>query len=612
MSDKHVIREKLLVLDIPEQPLGTYLVVVTNGDGDIMYREQPDVIVDLGLQPASTITIQVMTEWNAAYDNMINGISFAPSTGDLTLTRQDAVALVANLDGRYLQGETDPVFSASAASGITSTHLIYWNYAYNKAISGVSFNTSNGILSFSQVDGTGLSADLDGRYLQSETDPIFSASVAAGITLTNVNNWNSAYNDTIESGSFNVGTGVLRLTQRDAGTVDINLDGRYLTSYTEIDPIFTASVAAGIISSDVSNWNTAFNNSIASAAFNAGTGDLTLTQQDAGTITANLDGRYYLASNPDGYTTNDGTVTSVDLAVPVGFGVIGNPITTSGTLTIQFATGYSLPSDAEQSNWDAAFGWGDHALAGYYLASNPAGYTTNDGTVTSVSVSTGTGLTATGSPITTSGTINIAAASGYSIPAIATQALWTYAYNKSISSFAFNSSTGELTISSLDTVTEWSVDLDGRYLQSYTETDPVFVASAAHGITSADIDNWELARIQTIKCDVTDGVASVGDNYTFRIPYDFKITEIRASATKAPVGANLTIRLYQNGSNLTDPARPLTIDDGDRTSTTSANNYVLLTTDLTDDDEIKVEITQVGSSSAGEEIKFYMIGIRNT
>lgn len=33
-------------------------------------------------------------------------------------------------------------------------------------------------------------------------------------------------------------------------------------------------------------------------------------------------------------------------------------------------------------------------------------------------------------------------------------------------------------------------DLSGTYLTSYTETDPMFVASAAYGITSTDISNW--------------------------------------------------------------------------------------------------------------------------
>lgn len=33
-------------------------------------------------------------------------------------------------------------------------------------------------------------------------------------------------------------------------------------------------------------------------------------------------------------------------------------------------------------------------------------------------------------------------------------------------------------------------DLSGTYLTSYTETDPIFLASAAHGITASDITNW--------------------------------------------------------------------------------------------------------------------------
>lgn len=60
-----------------------------------------------------------------------------------------------------------------------------------------------------------------------------------------------------------------------------------------------------------------------------------------------------------------GTVTSVAATVPTGFTVGGSPITTTGTITIDFDTGYSLPTNSEQSNWDAAYSWGNHALAGY-------------------------------------------------------------------------------------------------------------------------------------------------------------------------------------------------------------------------------------------------------
>jgi hypothetical protein len=47
---------------------------------------------------------------------------------------------------------------------------------------------------------------------------------------------------------------------------------------------------------------------------------------------------YYPASNPNGYTTNTGTVTSVALTVPSAFSVSGSPVTSSGTLAVT-ATG---------------------------------------------------------------------------------------------------------------------------------------------------------------------------------------------------------------------------------------------------------------------------------
>lgn len=66
-----------------------------------------------------------------------------------------------------------------------------------------------------------------------------------------------------------------------------------------------------------------------------------------------------------GATANTGTVTSVNVSVPTGFQVSGGPITTSGTISVSFESGYSLPTIVKQTNWDTAFGWGDHATAGY-------------------------------------------------------------------------------------------------------------------------------------------------------------------------------------------------------------------------------------------------------
>ena len=53
-----------------------------------------------------------------------------------------------------------------------------------------------------------------------ETDPVFNASAARGISSTDVSNWNNK-----------------------------------LDSYTETDPVFDASVASGITATDITNWN---------------------------------------------------------------------------------------------------------------------------------------------------------------------------------------------------------------------------------------------------------------------------------------------------------------------------------------------------------------------
>lgn len=60
-----------------------------------------------------------------------------------------------------------------------------------------------------------------------------------------------------------------------------------------------------------------------------------------------------------------GTLSSVGLAVPTGLTVSNSPLTADGTITIAYDTGYSIPLDSSQTNWDTAYGWGDHASAGY-------------------------------------------------------------------------------------------------------------------------------------------------------------------------------------------------------------------------------------------------------
>ena len=82
-----------------------------------------------------------------------------------------------------------------------------------------------------------------------ETDPIFSASAAAGITSADISAWN---NKSDFSGSYNDLTNKPTIPSR---TSQLTNDSGYITSYTETDPIYSASVAAGITSTDITTWN---------------------------------------------------------------------------------------------------------------------------------------------------------------------------------------------------------------------------------------------------------------------------------------------------------------------------------------------------------------------
>lgn len=50
-----------------------------------------------------------------------------------------------------------------------------------------------------------------------------------------------------------------------------------------------------------------------------------------------------------------GTVTSVGMTVPTGLSVSGSPITSSGTLAVSYASGYSIPTTTKQSAWDSKY-----------------------------------------------------------------------------------------------------------------------------------------------------------------------------------------------------------------------------------------------------------------
>lgn len=112
--------------------------------------------------------------------------------------------------------------------------------------------------------------------------------------------------------------------------------------------------------------------------------NISLTASDVGaqpvaTILSTLaglsDGSGVLTNNGSGVLSwtaagGGGTVTSVGLSAPTGLTVSNSPITTNGTISLSFTTGYSIPTTANQTNWTTAYNWGNHASAGYLTAAD--------------------------------------------------------------------------------------------------------------------------------------------------------------------------------------------------------------------------------------------------
>jgi hypothetical protein len=108
--------------------------------------------------------------------------------------------------------------------------------------------------------------------------------------------------------------------------------------------------------------------------------------------------------------------------------------------------------------------------------------------------------------------------------------------------------------------------------------------------------------------DETSALTAGAAKVTFRMPYAFTLTEVRASVTTAPTGANLVVDINENGSTIL--STKLSIDATEKTSTTAATPPVISDTSLADDAEITVDIDQIGSTLAGAGLKVYLIGTK--
>jgi len=104
---------------------------------------------------------------------------------------------------------------------------------------------------------------------------------------------------------------------------------------------------------------------------------------------------------------------------------------------------------------------------------------------------------------------------------------------------------------------------------------------------------------------ITTGTAKV----TFRIPYAFTLTSVRASLTTAQTsGTIFTVDINEGGTSIL--STKLTIDNTEKTSTTAAIPPVISDTSLADDSEITIDVDLVGDGTA-KGLKVVLIGYKS-
>jgi mucin-19 len=334
----------------------------------------------------------------------------------------------------------------------TQSDVVYYNSTTGELTYGAAPSGGSGTVT-SITAGTGLSG---GTITTSGTIALANTTVTAGsYTLASITVDAQGRITAASSGSAG-GTGTVTSVAMTVPT-GLSISGSPITTSGTLAITLTAGYSIPTTASQT-NWDTAYTNRITSLTTTGNSGAATLVTNTlnipnytlaglggqpalsgtgfvkiSGTTISYDNSTYYLASNPSGYTTNVGTVTSVSGTGTVSGLTLSGTVTSSGSLTLGGTL--SLTS----GNVTTALGFTP------YNATNPAGYTTNTGTVTSVAMSVPTGLVVSGSPITTSGTLAVTFASGYSIPTTANQTNWTTAYNNRIATFTTTGSSGAAT-----------------------------------------------------------------------------------------------------------------------------------------------------------------------
>lgn len=127
--------------------------------------------------------------------------------------------------------------------------------------------------------------------------------------------------------------------------------------------------------------------------------------------------------------------------------------------------------------------------------------------------------------------------------------------------------------------------------------------------STAYVDNAVAKQKEVLAMAVSDETTALTTGtakLTFRMPFAMTLTSVRGSLTTASSSGNPAIDINESGASIFSTT--LTIDSGEKTSTTAATPAVISDSSLADDAEMTVDIDTAGTGAAG--LKIYLIGTR--
>jgi len=412
--------------------------------------------------PVSVITID--QDSTNVFTNTTNFNAILSAADD---TVQKALDTLDNhTHSQYLTSESDPVFLASPAGTITNTDKTNWNTAYgwgDHSVAGYQPAGDYATLTGGKISTSVLPAlAITETFVRTSESGMLATTAQTGdvVIRTDVNktfiltaepastlgNWQ----EVLAPGSVvsvNSKTGNVVLTASDVGASapghthvakEVELPQVILTSnkslvLTDAGTLQRCDNPLLITVTIPTNGNVTFpiNTEIVITQYSTGpvqiVGEAGVTIKANGLPTLNLQYSNALLKK---INTNEWLVV-----LPSAEGAVNSVNGQVGTVNLTAANvGALSATDSRIANWDTAYGWGDHATAGYIV-----GYTETDPVFTASPAGT----------ITTTDKNN-----------------WTQAYN-------------------------WGEHSQAGYLTS--ETDPVFAISPAGAITNTDLINWNEA-----------------------------------------------------------------------------------------------------------------------